>query len=150
MNTASRIGSSLGAYFRTLVQNAVISILLFIAGLAIAGVPWWFLTGFVCGIVNLIPHLGSVLALGLALLVTYLGTSDDWVRLAIVGGVWLVIQILEGFVLSPRAAGKAGVHPLLSIVLVFAAGLLFGPIGMLLAVPVTAVILIIWRASRHA
>ena len=38
----------------------------------------------------------------------------------------------------------------LSIVLVFAAGLLFGPIGMLLAVPVTAVILIIWRASRHA
>src|SRR5438309_1562472 len=61
MNTASRIGSSLGAYFRTLVQNAVISILLFIAGFAIAGVPWWFLTGFVCGIVNLIPHLGSVL-----------------------------------------------------------------------------------------
>src|SRR3954453_16502475 len=98
MTTGSRIRSSLGAYFFALLQNALISTLMFIAGFAIAGVPWWFVTGLICGVLNLIPYLGSLLSLCLGLLVTYLGKSDDWVHLAIVGGVWLVIQIVEGFV----------------------------------------------------
>lgn len=147
MNTASRIGSSLAAYAGAVVQNAAITTLLFMVGFAIAGVPWWFLTGLFCGLLNLVPSLGPILSLGLGLYVQFLG-SENWGDLAWVGGVWLLIQIVEGFVLSPRAAGRAGVNPWLSILLVMAGGMLFGPIGMLLAVPVVAVMLIVYRSVR--
>ena len=66
------------------------------------------------------------------------------------GGVWLVVQIVEGFVLSPRAAGRSGVHPVASIFLVLIAGIALGPVGAILAVPVVAVLLIIYRSWRRA
>lgn len=147
MSTASRIGSSLAAYASAILKNALITTLLFMAGFAVAGVPWWFLTGAVCGILNLVPSLGPILSLALGLYVQFLG-SESWTDLLWVGGVWLAIQILDGFVLSPRAAGKAGVNPWMSIVLVLVAGFVFGPLGMLLAVPVAAVMLIVFRAVR--
>lgn len=144
-----RILRSLGAYSKAVIQNAVISTLLFIAGFALAGMPWWFLTGMICGILNMLPSVGSVLALGLALLIQFFA-SDSWMRLGVVAGVWLTIQIIEGFILSPRAAGRAGINPVLSIFLVLAAGLAFGPVGVILAVPVAAVFLIIFRTVRSA
>jgi len=144
---ASQIAHSLAAYLKATLQNAIITLLLFVAGFAIAGVPWWPVTGLLCGALNLFPHLGPVLSLGLALLIQYFAT-EDWTRLAIVAGIWLAIQILDGFVLSPRAAGRAGVPPILSIFLVLGAGLVFGPIGMILAVPITAIILITTKALR--
>ena len=94
-----------------------------------------------------LPVIGSVLALGLGLLVRSFGISD-WVPLLYVAGVWLVIQIIDGFVLGPRAAGRVGVNPFLSILITLAGGFLFGPIGMLLAVPVVAIILAVRRARR--
>src|SRR3979411_2322450 len=105
MATGSRILESLGAYIKAQFQNAIIVIVLYIAGFAITGVPWWLLTGFVCGVVNLIPHLGPVITLFLAVLLKWFVT-DDWVQIAYVAGVWLLIQIVDGFILSPRAAGR--------------------------------------------
>ena len=147
MAVASQIVQSLRAYLHAQVQNAGILILLYIAGFAIAGVPWWLLTGILCGLLNLIPHFGSILALGLALLVQFLA-KDGWEPLAYVGGAWMIIQIVDGFVLAPRAAARSGVNPFLSIFLVLIAGFLFGPLGMILAVPVAAVLLIVIRAVR--
>jgi predicted PurR-regulated permease PerM len=148
MAVARRIGSSLGAYVRTSFQNALIVALLFCAGFAIAGVPWWLVTGLLCGLLNAIPQIGGVLALALVLLVELFFT-DNWVGMAYAGAVWLVVQIIEGFVLSPRAAGRAGVHPIASIFIVLIAAIVFGPIGAIFAVPVVAVLLIIWRATRQ-
>ncbi|MBC7928704.1 MAG: AI-2E family transporter, partial [Bryobacteraceae bacterium] len=111
MNTISRISSSLGAYVAATLQNALITTLLFVVGFALAGMPWWFVVGLICGILNLVPYLGPILSLGVAILAGYLST-DDYARIAVLGGVWLAVQILDGFVLSPRAAGKAGVHPI--------------------------------------
>ncbi len=148
MSTAREIFSSLGAYLKAQLQNAIVLVLLFVVAFAITGVPWWPLTGLLCGLVNLIPHLGPVVALGLALLFKYAVSTTDLVPLIYVGAAWLVIQIVDGFVLSPRAAGRAGVNPFLSILITLAAGLLFGPIGMLVAVPIVAVILVIMRAVR--
>jgi len=120
---------------------------MYIVGFAVAGVPWWPLTGLLAGVLNLVPVIGSVLALGLGLLARSFGISD-WVPLLYVAGVWLVIQIIDGFVLGPRAAGRVGVNPFLSILITLAGGFLFGPIGMLLAVPVVAIILAVRRARR--
>jgi predicted PurR-regulated permease PerM len=147
MAVARNIWTSLAAYVRASVQNAFIVILLYCAGFAIAGVPWWALTGLACGLLNAIPQIGAVLALGFVLLVELFFT-EDWLGMAYAAGVWLLVQVVEGFVLSPRAAGRAGVHPVASIFIVLIAALVFGPIGAILAVPVVAVLLIIWRAAR--
>ncbi len=134
-------------YLKLQLQNAAVVVGMYIVGFAVAGVPWWALTGFLAGLLNLVPVIGSVLALGLGLLLRSFGISD-WVPLLYVAGVWLVIQVIDGFVLGPRAAGRVGVNPFLSILITLAGGFLFGPIGMLLAVPVVAIILAVRRARR--
>ena len=147
MSVSREIGSSLGAYLKAQAVNAAVVIGLYMVAFAVTGVPWWALTGFIAGILNLVPYLGSLLALGLGVYLRWF-TTDSWVPLAWVAAAWLLIQIVEGFVLSPRAAGRAGVNPFLSILITLAAGFMFGPIGVLLAVPVAAVLFIILRAMK--
>lgn len=149
MSVVSEIVHSLGAYLKAQARNAVIVVGLYILGFAIVGVPWWLLLGLLAGVLNLIPHLGPLIALLIPLVAKWL-VSEDWIPLLYVAGVWLLIQIIDGFILSPRAAGRAGVNPFLAIVITIAAGFIFGPLGMLFAVPVVAVILIISRAVNRA
>lgn len=147
MTLGSTVGQSMTTYLKLQLQNGVIVIALYIVGFALAGVPWWPLVGLLAGALNLVPVIGSVLALGLGLLVRSFNIHD-WVPLLYVAGVWLVIQIIDGFVLGPRAAGRVGVNPFVSILITLAGGFLFGPIGMLLAVPVVAIVLAVRRARR--
>jgi predicted PurR-regulated permease PerM len=101
-----------------------------------------------CGALNLIPQIGSVLALALVLLVQ-LFADRGTVGMIAAGALWLAVQVVEGFILGPRAAGRAGVNPLFSIVLVLLAGIVLGPVGAILVVPVVAVLLIVWKAGRR-
>lgn len=147
MALRSEVLRSIGAYLKAQVQNAIVMTGLYMAGFAIVGVPWWPVSGFVCGILNVIPYFGALAALLLAVLLKSTVTND-WIPLLYVGGLWVFLQAFEGFVLLPRAAGRAGVNPFLSIPLTLAAGLAFGPAGLLLAVPVTAILFIVIRAAR--
>lgn len=147
MAIASEIAAALVAYLKAQAYNFLIVTGLYIVGFAVADVPWWLLTGLLSGLLNPFPHLGPVLALGIPALAIGI-TAGGWLHLAYAGGVWITIQVIDGFILSPRAAGRAGVNPWLSILITIAAAFLFGPIGMLLAVPVLAVILIVIRATR--
>jgi predicted PurR-regulated permease PerM len=142
------IRHALSAYLKAQAQNIAAIVGLYCIGFALTGVPWWLLTGIVCGLLQQVPWLGSVLALTLAIALRALTTTTGWEPLAWIFGVWLAIQVLDGFVLSPRAAGRAGISPLWSIPLVLVAGFAFGPLGAMLAVPLAAVVLIVVRASR--
>lgn len=148
MSVATDVGRALSDYLRAVLRNAVISTLLFIAGFAIAGVPWWLLTGLLAGILNQVPWLGAIVSLLLTFLVLLFADATMY-TMAAAGAVWLVVQIVESFVLSPMAAGKAGVPPLLSIALVLIAGFVFGPVGIVLVVPVAAVLFVIARTARR-
>jgi predicted PurR-regulated permease PerM len=147
MSVGYAIVSSLGAWLKAQAQNAVIVTGLYIVAFAMVGVPWWLLAGLLSGLVNLVPHLGPVLALAIPLPLIWIA-SYDWIRLAYVGGAWLAIQIVDGFFLSPRAAGRAGVNPFVAILITIVAGFLFGPVGLLVAVPVVAVVMVVVRALR--
>ncbi len=147
MRVLSRAIESLGIYLKAQIQNAAIVTGLYIVAMAVTGVPWWLLVGVLCGMLNVVPHLGPLFALGLALFAKWCVTDDLWL-LAFVMGAWVIIQLVDGFVLSPRAAGRAGINPILSILITLAGAIFFGPIGMLLAVPVTIVVMIIVRALR--
>jgi predicted PurR-regulated permease PerM len=76
----------------------------------------------------------------------------DWTNLALVIGVFVIGQLLEGYVLVPRLVGeKIGLHPVAVIFAVLAGGYLFGFLGVLLALPAASVILVLLRylAERY-
>lgn len=112
---------------------------LYAIGFAIVRVPFWPIVAFFCGLFYLIPSFGSLIALALAALVAWLGGGDLW-RLGEVTAVWLIVQTLEGFVITPRILGRRlGLNPWLVFLAVLVGGALFGPLGVVLAAPVVAI-----------
>ena len=103
--------------------------------------------GLVAGLASVVPYLGFILGLALASL-TAAYQFQDWLHPAYVLGIFLVGQILEGSVLTPWLVGdKIGLHPVAVIFAVLAGGQLFGFSGVLLALPVTAVLMVLVRFS---
>ena len=103
------------------------------------------LIGLVSGAVAFIPYVGSALALTLASALC-LFEYGIGLRLAGVAGWYVVVQNLEGFVLTPRIVGSSvGLHPMTVIVALLIGGNLLGFLGLLIAVPVAAVVQVFVR-----
>jgi predicted PurR-regulated permease PerM len=137
--------ATLGSYLKGQAQIILILAVLYTAGFALVPVPGWFLVGPVCALMYVVPIFGSLIGLAIAMASTLLA-GQDLFRLLWVLGVWVVIQGLEGFWLSPRILGKrTRVGPLAVFFGVAVASSLFGFLGVLLAVPAMAVALVIWR-----
>ncbi len=109
--------------------------------LTIAGLNYGFLIGVMAGILSIIPLVGSTVGLLTAVIVAYIQTSGEWSFVAIVAGIFIVGQIIEGNILSPKLLGdNVGLHPLWILFALMAGGSLFGIVGMLIAVPVAAIV----------
>jgi predicted PurR-regulated permease PerM len=92
-----------------------------------------------------VPYLGFIIGFGAAL-VAVLVQYGDWPHLLLVCGVFVVGQLLEGYVLVPKLVGdKIGLHPVAVIFAVMAGGYLFGFLGVLLALPSASVIMVLLR-----
>lgn len=120
-------------------------------GLTVVGLEFGLVVGFLTGLISFIPYfgcgIGLVVALGIALAQFGIGA-----KIVMVVGVFAIGQIVEGYILTPRLVGeKVGLHPVWVIFALFAGGALFGFTGVLLAVPVAAVIgvLIRFAISRY-
>jgi predicted PurR-regulated permease PerM len=138
----------LGLYIRAAVLIFVIQIVLYSAGFAVAQLPWWGFMAVVCAVLGLIPHIGSLLGIGFVLLISSLAGTDV-LHLAIAAAVWVLVQAIEGFWLTPRLIGKPlGLRPLVVFFAILAGSLAFGPLGLFLAVPVLAVAMVWVRYFR--
>ncbi|MCD4812707.1 AI-2E family transporter [bacterium] len=112
------------------------------------GINHAFWLGLFVGLMSFIPYLGPALGF-IPPLVFAWTTHHHWGYLIGMVGVWILIQILEGLVFQPKILGdKLRIHPLLVIVSFFFWGLILGIFGVLLAVPLTAVVQILWRRWR--
>jgi predicted PurR-regulated permease PerM len=113
---------------------------LYAVGFSIIGIDLAIGVGLLAGVMALIPYLGNVVAVGAATLLCVLQFGVDW-HLAAVLGWYVVVQTLEGFVLTPRIVGHSvGLHPGVVIVALLIGGDLFGFLGLLIAVPAAAVV----------
>jgi predicted PurR-regulated permease PerM len=149
---AGEVGRTLGGYIVGQAKIAAILACLYSIGYALSSVPFWLGLGVLCGMLNMIPVFGSILGLALTAYAVLLGDGGAW-NYAGVLITFVVVQGLEGFWLSPRILGRrVGLSPLYVFVAVLVGGAVFGPIGILLAVPVLAVLAVIWRraAKRRA
>jgi predicted PurR-regulated permease PerM len=146
----AEIGRTLSAYVTGQLRISLILSLIYAIGFAICEVPGWLFVGFLCGFLNLIPFVGGLIGVAIALMLTWFAGGDLY-RLAGVMGVWVVAQGLEGFWITPRILGaKLSLKPLAVFVAVLAGGAAFGPIGVLLAAPVLAVAMVVWRFMNAA
>lgn len=137
---AREIDETLAGFLRG--QGTVcLSLAVFYAiGLTLAGLEFGLVVGLIAGFLSFIPYLGSlvglVLSVGLAL-----AQFESWISVAIVAAVFFVGQAIEGNVLTPKLVGdRVGLHPVWVMFALLAGGALFGFVGVLLAVPVAAVI----------
>lgn len=116
-------------------------------GLTMAGLDFGLVVGFGAGIISFIPYVGSLLGLVVSLGLA-LGQFNQWQDIAVVAGVFVTGQLMEGYVLSPKLVGeRVHLHPVWIIFALLAGGALMGFVGVLLAVPVAAVIGVLGRFS---
>jgi len=119
--------------------------IIYTIGLWIAGLEFALLVGMLAGLASFVPYLGfivGILAAGIAALMQF----NDLVHLIYVALVFGIGQAIEGMVLSPILVGeRIGLHPVAVIFAVMAGGQLFGFFGVLLALPVAAVIVVLLR-----
>ncbi len=143
---AKDIDNTLASFIRG--QGTVCLILgtYYAIALMIAGLNFGLVVGFVAGLISFIPYVGAlvggVLAIGLAIFQFW----GEWVSIGIVAAIFALGQFLEGNILTPKLVGSSvGLHPVWLIFALSVFGSLFGFVGMLVAVPVAAMIGVIAR-----
>lgn len=135
----------LGAFFRgqMLVMLALSAV--YTIGLMLVGLDTALLIGVLAGLVSFVPYLGFIVGIviaGIAVLIQF----QEIMPLFYVAIVFMTGQMLEGMLLTPWLVGeKIGLHPVAVIFSVLAGGQLFGFVGVLLALPVAAVIAVLLR-----
>ena len=103
------------------------------------------------GAVGLAQPLGSILGLSVALPLAFLQPEGGLTLVTVCAGVFIAVQAIEGWFLTPRIMGRqTGLHPVVIIVAIFFWGqALGGVLGMMLAVPLTAFFVTAWRFVRR-
>ncbi len=120
--------------------------LFYAISLTIVGLNFGFLIGSVAGLISFIPYVGSIVGFVLSVGVALVQFWPDWIWVLAVAGIFAVGQFIEGNLLQPRLVGSSiGVHPVWLMFALFAFGSLFGFVGVLIAVPVTAAIGVLVR-----
>ena len=118
-------------------------------GLTLCGVPMGLVVGFIIGFFNLIPFMSTILGLPLAVTLSLLD-DQSLPAAAAVAGVFLFGQFVEGNFITPRIVGRGlGLHAVVIMLAVLVGGSLFGFIGMLVAVPMTAALSVFWADLRE-
>lgn len=146
---ASECDEVLGGFFRGQLLVMLSLGMIYSVGLWLLGLELALLIGLVAGIASIVPYLGTVLGLGSALIAALFQFGEMWplVGVAIVFGLG---QMLEGMLLTPTLVGdRIGMHPVAVIFAVLAGGQLFGFVGVLLALPAAAVIMVLLQHAHR-
>lgn len=108
--------------------------------LTLVGLDFGLSIGVVVGVLSIIPYVGS--AVGLVASVSLaIAQYDSWTMVGVVAGLFLFGQFIEGNFITPRlVGGSVGLHPVWVMFALLAGGYLFGFLGVLVAVPVAAVV----------
>jgi predicted PurR-regulated permease PerM len=124
-----------------------LSLALFYAvSLTLTGLNFGTVIGLMAGFLSFIPYFGALTGFLVATVVAIAQFWPDWTSILLVIGVFMIGQVLEGYVLTPKLVGaKVGLHPVWLIFALIAFGYLFGFLGLLIAIPLAAAIGVLLR-----
>jgi predicted PurR-regulated permease PerM len=124
-------------------QGSVILVLsvYYATALSLVGLPFGLVIGLFGGVMSFIPYVGFLLGFVSSMAVAFVTYwPDQWVFILIVLAVYAIGQFLEGNILYPKLVGQSiNINPVWLMFALFAFALLFGFVGLLLAVPLTAI-----------
>ena len=136
----------LGAFVRGQLLVMLALGVIYAAGLMLVGLELGLLIGLIAGLAAIVPYMGFVIGIGAALIAGLFQFGGDLYPMVGIVAVFMVGQALEGMVLTPLLVGdRIGLHPVAVIFAILAGGELFGFTGVLLALPVAAVIMVLVR-----
>lgn len=142
----AEVDTVLSGFIRGQLSVCAILALLYSVGLYAIGIDLAIAIGTLAGITFIIPYVGTIIGICLSVVMALLKFNDILHPLLCLGWFGL-IQLLEGAIITPKIVGDTvGLHPLVAIVALLIGGQLFGITGMLLAVPVTAVLQVFLRS----
>ena len=146
---ANEVDTLLAQYLRGQLLVMLVLAVYYSVGLMIAGFDVALPVGIITGLLVFIPYLGFGLGLVLALIAAVLQFAD-WSGVIAVAGIYGLGQVLEGFFLTPRLVGeRIGLNPLAVIFALLAFGQLFGFVGVLLALPASAILMVAFKHLRR-
>jgi predicted PurR-regulated permease PerM len=139
------------AFFRGQLIVAFLQGVLYAVGFSLVGLKYGFIIGMVLGFLNIIPYLGSIVGLATALPLAFFQAGGGLIRVVLVILVFTIVQTIEAYLLTPRImGGRTGLHPMVIIVaILFWGSALGGIMGMILAIPLTAFLVVFLRLARE-
>ena len=139
------------AFFRGQLLIGLIMGSIYATGFSIAGLKFGLVIGLGMGLLNIVPYLGTMIGLSIALPLAFFQPEGGLWLLGTVLAVFAGVQAFEGWFLTPRIMGRqTGLHPVAIIVaILFWGTALDGLLGMVLAIPLTAFFVTAWRLVKH-
>jgi predicted PurR-regulated permease PerM len=143
---AREIDRKVAAFVRGQLLVGFLLGVFYAAGLVLIGLNYGLLIGLASGILSFIPYLGFTVGFVTSITIAIVQFWPSWPWIAATVLVFLIGQVLEGYVLQPRMIGRnVGLHPVWLIFALFAFGLLFGFVGLLIAIPAAAAVGVLLR-----
>jgi predicted PurR-regulated permease PerM len=139
------------AFFRGQLLIGLIMGTIYATGFSFAGLKFGLVIGLGMGLLNIVPYLGTMIGLAIALPLAFFQPEGGLWLLGTVLAVFVCVQAFDGWFLTPRIMGRqTGLHPVAIIVaILFWGTALDGLLGMVLAIPLTAFFVTAWRLAKH-
>lgn len=148
---AQKINHALSGFLRGQLTVCLIVAVLTTLGLFVFGVKYALIIGIIAGILNIVPYVGLLVSLGLALIVGLFSPEPILSCLKILA-VFGMVQSLEGTVISPKIVGESvGLHPVWVIFSILVFSQFWGFVGLLIAVPTASIVKVViqnWYLSK--
>lgn len=142
-NYLKRIDYELSQYFVGLEKYIIIQFIEYTTIFFIIGHPYYLILGILCSITTIIPYFGGIFSNIIACITAFFISTKLFILTLIVA---LICPNIDGYIISPRVYGKTNNIPsLLTIFAVFAGGILYGFVGIIIALPMAIVLLSTYR-----
>ena len=139
----SEVNIRLNAFVRGQIKICIYLSILYAIGLLIVGIDLAIPIGVLSGLLFIVPYLGTAFGIVTSLLLALIDFGFSWQAIGVVV-VFIVVQLIEGYYLTPKIIGESvGLSPLVVMIALLVGASLMGIWGMFLAIPITAVLSVI-------
>jgi len=139
------IDQTLAGFMRGQATVCLVLAAYYATTLTVVGLDFGLVVGLMAGLISFVPYVGATVGVGVGISIALFQFPDP-LHLGLVAGIFAIGQLAEGYVLAPKLVGeRVGLHPVWLIFALMAGGALFGFTGVVIAVPMAAVIGVLIR-----